>query len=492
MNKTLDYCCNYRLLLVILLVGVMGINSRAQNLVPNYSFESYIVCPKKFNGPPPPPWYIPTNMNGEYCNACDTSIYASVPVNVTKGLSFQYARTGVAYIGLDYNNGYSRTYVQVKLLDSLKAGHCYYAEHYVNIPNPIRYACNNIGMLFTNKAVYVDTNATYFGVLPANPQILNYGNPVIIDTLNWVKVSGVIIAKGGEQYLTLGNFKDFANTTFVQFQPTGYAGAAYYIDDVSVYELDSFSLKADAGRDTTITKGDSIWIGSRLCGLTNVVWYDGANNVIDTGAPGFWVKPTSNTFYVIEQDVCGQYSRDTVYIAVVPLPVIIDNYKLIIDNGIQNTVENVWVTASEINVSHFNVQRSVDGLLFNTVGKVNAKGASKYSFIDNTNLNGTVYYRLEIVDKNGSISYSEIRTLSIINYQLSITPNPAKDFVTIAAKNLKDIHILDNTGRVVISKEGILTNTITIDISNLAKGLYFVKATDKSGGVSVGKMAVLK
>ena len=50
----------------------------------------------------------------------------------------------------------------------------------------------------------------------------------------------------------------------------------------------------------------------------------------------------------------------------------------------------------------------------------------------------------------------------------------------------------DNAGRVVVTKEGKLTNAITIDISTLAKGVYFVKATDKSGGVSVGKMVVLK
>ena len=55
------------------------------------------------------------------------------------------------------------------------------------------------------------------------------------------------------------------------------------------------------------------------------------------------------------------------------------NYELRIKNGIQNTVENVWETASEVNVSHFNVQRSIDGITFETIGKVNAKGAGKYS-----------------------------------------------------------------------------------------------------------------
>ena len=352
-------------------------------------------------------------------------------------------------------------------------------------------ANNNISLLIGDTAIALPKTSTY---APANPQIQQYGNPIIKDTFNWIKVAGMYTAHGGEKYITIGNFKDTLHTDTIHLQNNGLCtdGSVYSIDDVSVIPLDSMQLKADAGKDTTIVKGDSVWIGSRLCGLTNVVWYDAANNVIDTGAPGLWVKPMSNTFYVIEQNVCGQYSRDTVFVSVVPLPVVIMNYELIINNGIQNTVENVWTTSSEINVSHFNVQRSEDGLLFNTVGKVYARGASKYSFIDNTNLNGTVYYRLEIVDKNGNISYSEIRTLSITNAPLSITPNPAKDFVTITAKNLQNIRILDNTGRVVMNKEGILANTITINISSLAKGLYFVKATDVNGVVRVEKMAVLK
>ena len=477
-----------------LIIIITNVNAQ-KNLVLNSSFEIFNVSCSNISqslSPQASNWSSPI-INAKsiysYANSCATQPCCGVPYN-TLGYNYQYANTGNAYVAIiSFSaNPNFRQYIQAKLLDSLKTNYCYYVEFYINKHDFWIYATNNMGLLIDDTAILSYKNV----YASANPQIQLYGNPAITDTMNWIKVGGIYTAHGGESYITIGNFKDDTYTDTIRFQRYGNTGCSYLIDDVSVIPLDSMQLKAEAGRDTTIVKGESVGIGSRLCGLTNVVWYDGANNVIDTGAPGLWVKPTSNTFYVIEQNVCGQYSRDTVYITVAPLPVIIDNYKLIIDNGIQNTVENVWVTASEINVSHFNVQRSLDGLLFNTVGKVNAKGASKYSFIDNTNLNGTVYYRLEIVDKNGSISYSEIRTLSIINYPLSITPNPAKDFVTIAAKNLKDIHILDNAGRVVVTKEGILTNAITIDISTLAKGLYFVKATDKSGGVSVGKMAVLK
>ena len=407
--KLIVYIKNEYSLIAVFILICSNLNSQV-NLVPNYSFEQTNYCPHKYFSPPPSPWYLASMYGQFYINSCDTSNWSGVPINIIKGKkSFQFARTGNAYIGNDYFNGSDRTYIQIKLKDSLKSGHCYYAEHFINLPNSMGYACNDIGMLFTDTSFYSDTSTGTSKVYLASPQVLNYSNPIIIDTLNWVKVSGVFTAKGGEQYLTLGNFNQYYKTKVLLINAAGYGGATYYIDDVSVYELDSFFLKADAGRDTTIVKGDSVFIGSYTNGITDIKWYDAGGNVIDTLQPGFWVKPTSNTFYIIEQNVCGQYSRDTVYISVVPLPVVIMNYELRINNGIQNTVENVWVTSTEINVSHFNVQRSTDGITFYTIGKINAKGASKYSFIDNTNHTGVVYYRLEMVDKNGSKTYSEIK-----------------------------------------------------------------------------------
>ena len=474
------------LLLILLLTGIVqqGFTQSPYNLVPNYSFESYSVCCSVGNSGADY-WggaTIKANIQYSYSNVCCTNVNGGVPSNCF-GESWQYARTGNGYIsiGTSANNGSSlRNYAQTKLINTLKANKCYYIEFWVSLFNNSTFANNNISLLIGDTAIQTYNNK----YAPANPQIQLYENPCISDTLNWVQVAGVYTAHGGEQYITIGNFKDDAHTDTLRIG--GNYISAYYIDDVSVIPLDSMQLKADAGRDTTIVKGDSIWIGSRLCGLTNVVWYDAANNVIDTGAPGLWVKPTSNTFYVIEQNVCGQYSRDTVYITVAALPVIIDNYKLIIDNGIQNTVENIWVTASEVNVIHFNVQRSEDGLLFNTVGKVNAKGASKYSFIDNSNLTGELYYRLQIVDKNGALSYSEIKQLIIDNGQLIMSPNPAKDYITISGINIKDVRICDASGRVLLTSKDK-----KIDIRSLVSGVYYIAIETINGNHVIQKFIKL-
>ncbi|HNJ59326.1 MAG TPA: hypothetical protein PLH33_09845, partial [Chitinophagaceae bacterium] len=242
--------------LYVVLYSIFPTGTKAQiqyNLVPNYSFEEYTNCPSGATyyealNTKPDFWYKPDKRNAAYFNSCAAeSTYASVPNNgLNGGFSFQYARTGVAYVSMFYwNNNNQRNYFQVKLTDSLQQGKCYYAECFVSLGNSQRFACNNHSMLFTNNPVYADTIAG-LAIIPANPQIQS--TQVIADTLNWVKVSGVFTAQGSEQYLTLGNFKYDNQTTYQQFQVNFSSnGAIYYVEDVSVIPLDSITLKADAG-----------------------------------------------------------------------------------------------------------------------------------------------------------------------------------------------------------------------------------------------------
>jgi len=480
---------------IIIYLGI-AFKCYSQNLVPNPSFEQFTVpCSSLVPGGGGITSWVNPAINSHstsyaYSNVCATTPCCGVPVN-TYGRGYQWPHSGNGYASFfsiidDGFNTNFRNYMQAKLLDTLKVNKCYYIEFFISLNNAYVIGSNNIGLLIGDTAI-VSNKSLY---TPAIPQIIQFGNPVIIDTMNWVKIAGIYTAKGGEKYITIGNFNDDNNTDTIRIASKGSSGAVYYIDDVSVIPLDSMQLKAEAGRDTTIVKGDSVWIGSRLCGLTNVVWYDAANNVIDTGAPGLWVKPTSNTFYVIEQNVCGQYSRDTVYVAVVPLPVVIKNYELRIKNGIQeNGVENVWETSTEINVSHFNVQRSLDGVTFETVGMVKAKGAGKYSLTAPLPPEGEIeYFRLEVVDKNGALSYSEVKEiqLGINNYELRISPNPAKDFISISGGSVKEIRVSDVGGRVLLK-----STEKKIDIRSFVSGTYVVQIETLNGNYSIHKFIKL-
>ena len=472
-RSTIFYINRVKFLLILLILCSVYVKAQV-NLVSNPSFENFnISCNNITTGVGGAAYWVDPQIaplaSYTFINVCSISNCCGVPYN-TSGHCYQYAHTGSAYLlGYFYYAKDIRNYFQTKLLDSLKKGKCYYIEFFINLNDAYLVANNNIGLLIGDTAIQCYKNQ----FIAAKPQILQYGNPIISDTMNWVKVGGLYTAHGGEQFITIGNFNDNNHTDTIHINATiNIPASGYNIDDVSVIPLDSMQLKADAGRDTTIVKGDSVWIGSRLCGLTNLVWYDGANNVIDTGAPGLWVKPTSNTFYIIEQDVCGQYSRDTVYITVAPLPVSMLNFECLMLN--ERQVKVSWQTSTEINVSHFNVQRSTDGVNFNSIGKVNAKGAGTYTSNDSLTTHDsrftTLYYRLEIVDKDGALSYSDIKELSFINSSLSIYPNPTKDYITINGGSVKEVRISDVSGRMVLR-----TNTWKIDIRSLLKGVYFIE-----------------
>jgi len=500
--------CGLALYFLIVLFVQQPIVAQTYNLVPNPSFEQYTVCPFYLTKPPPPPWYMPCHDGLVYCNSCCTDTYASVPLNVVGGISYQYAHTGSAYIYLDYVNyvgSNERAYIQVALKDSLKKNKYYYGEYFVNIPNTLRYACNNVGMLFTDTTVYSDPNRLTFNVIPANPQVVNAGNPILGDTLSWVKISGIFKAKGGERYLTLGNFKYDTQTLYKTIQPTvnSNAKAGYYIDDVSVIPLDSMCLKADAGKDTAISLGDSVFIGSYTNGIDSLRWLQGTI-VIDSLRPGFWVYPTITTSYILQQVVNGCYSTDTVTVTVGTVPLKFISYTLRQaqgDNpsslqGTKQSVENIWQTANEVNVSHFNIQRSLNGNNFITIGKVAAqnKVANEYSFYDSPPLEGlgVVYYRIESQDFDGRKQYSEIRTLNLKPQTLngvSIYPNPAKNFVNVSCTGMKELKVIDELGQTVIHQ--ITSNTThKLNVSLLRKGVYVLSIFTAKGETKNEKLIV--
>lgn len=100
-----------------------------------------------------------------------------------------------------------------------------------------------------------------------------------------------------------------------------------------------------------------------------------------------------------------------------------------------------WATASESNSSHFEVERSADGLGFQSVGSVPAAGNSaderQYQFIDPSVVNlgaRLLYYRLRQVDQTGGFSYSEVVTIGISSEGQGIGgvyPVPAEDFLNV-------------------------------------------------------------
>jgi ELWxxDGT repeat protein len=176
----------------------------------------------------------------------------------------------------------------------------------------------------------------------------------------------------------------------------------------------------------------------------------------------------------------------------VVLPVSLINFAAAF-NG--KTVDLNWSTATETNTKNFSVQRSYDAVHFQTIGTVNAAGNSvtkkDYSYNDASALNGssTIYYRLQMNDKDGKSAYSKIVSVQInaTGNLLALYPNPAKDKLNFVTGNTMSdvvVKITDQSGKVVLVQKIASVqqgNQNTIDVSNLAKGVYHLQLITTTG-----------
>ncbi|MDT8309367.1 MAG: T9SS type A sorting domain-containing protein [Bacteroidales bacterium] len=170
------------------------------------------------------------------------------------------------------------------------------------------------------------------------------------------------------------------------------------------------------------------------------------------------------------------------------LPVELASFKLNTANS--GSVKLSWTTASEFNTSYFIVERSQEKEGFIPVGTVQAVGFSNdinhYDFYDREALkNIPYYYRLKIVDFDGTYEYSKIVTSIFDSDQdeIVVYPNPVKQGsnITIEAGNpVTEVMLTDLTGRISIKLETTNNHCYTIP-DNLPSGSYILFFAPESG-----------
>lgn len=145
-----------------------------------------------------------------------------------------------------------------------------------------------------------------------------------------------------------------------------------------------------------------------------------------------------------------------------------------------------WSTATELNNSHFDLQRSPDSRTWETLGTVPGNGTTlepqQYSYTDRQPLSGMNYYRLKQVDFDGNFEYSKVVSVDFRHggRPATLSPNPVGSelFLTLPAEATNgplSATIYDLNGKVW--QQATLTGT-SIPVSGLPSGLYFIKITD--------------
>jgi len=150
-------------------------------------------------------------------------------------------------------------------------------------------------------------------------------------------------------------------------------------------------------------------------------------------------------------------------------------------------IQLLWRSESEINGSHYSVQRSGDGIMFNNIAEVkatNTSGSKQYIYRDNSPLPGKSFYRLLMVDKDGSSEYSPVITVTSNsnNSSIKILANPVRDkfIVQLPGNSIATNHwrVINMAGQVL--KQGVVASGLKLEIAteDLQAGPYFFQVSD--------------
>ncbi len=222
------------------------------------------------------------------------------------------------------------------------------------------------------------------------------------------------------------------------------------------------------GMGTLVLNGDGSFTFTPVTGFTGPVNF--VYTICDNGMP----------------TVCA---NATLYILVSPVavvPIILTDFKGLLNN--QQVVLN-WKTSTEINSSHFDVQRSLDGINFEKIGSVPAHGNSSavntYELTDKVPVEGVNYYRLKTVDLNGSFVYSSVVIIKIgnsIKGYITVNPNPAHGNIRLKfngiEKGIYNVVLSNPLGKVQLSDQVTISQNAELRIlktqSKMAKGVYIL------------------
>jgi gliding motility-associated-like protein len=286
--------------------------------VQNPGFESVSAAPTGENQLNLASPWLPLNASPDLFYRGQTSAIpcdnVGIPSNAGGFCEERNLQNAYAGIQIDFSNSY-REYLSVPLSVPLISGEIYRIEFYIQLADSSRFSFSRMGALLTNN-VPIQPGT---GVLNFPPALEWTGN--VTDTSGWTYVTGLYQALGGENYLTIGLFRndgdpgmlitDFG-TTFTgctNFDNSAY----YYIDDVSVKPV---SESVVIGGDTVLCPGETI----TLIANSNVPfwWSDGSapndtlslNSLLD-------INPVAPTWYYLN----GLTTRDSVLVTIVNPPV---------------------------------------------------------------------------------------------------------------------------------------------------------------------------
>jgi gliding motility-associated-like protein len=267
---------------VWLVAGLLG-HTQGQNLVPNGGFENYRNCPHTANLlAEATPWYNPNRATPDFYHNCFPTGQVPLPPHSGEGVADLY-----------FDQGWEE-YLGVQLTEVLKAGECYYFEMYVATETPAKYLAETLGVHFSAQPLS-STTTELFNVVP---QILDNRTRASVEALKWYKLSGTFKARGGEHYITIGDFG--------RYPP--FLGYYYvFIDDVAL-----IPTHLNLGRDTTLCGRQSTrLLDATVPGAIDYNWSDGSiKPELLVTKPGTYTVSVTTSCTILRDTITIDYALD--------------------------------------------------------------------------------------------------------------------------------------------------------------------------------------
>jgi G8 domain len=261
----------------------------------------------------------------------------------------------------------------------------------------------------------------------------------------------------------------------------------------------------DANKNITIINyGNLSFSGGntqlKLGPQSQVMVYPAATITNGTGNGSHLIVIGGNQVYKgVQGTVLGpQYATSTTsgFIPFVPLPLQFVSFSV----NLQNDVVNVeWTTAQEVEVDHYEVERSTDGRSWNVVARLNARGNSTqqtdYSYVDKGAPQAQTFYRIKEVDRSGVFTYSAIKCVNTamdLPNALSIYSNGTGSVILHFTKPLSGsymIRIVSFSGQ-VIKQQALSSPVGEVVLSTGLHGDYVLQLTNGKD-VQVARQLIL-
>lgn len=221
-----------------------------------------------------------------------------------------------------------------------------------------------------------------------------------------------------------------------------------------------------------------------------------SENTTDWSIQGFTSREAIANF--VEKNGINSFSRWTLSDVNNPLPLVFTIFNANCDG---NKVILAWKTAQEQNTSHFDIERSNDGIHWLVIGHLpasgNSSGEKSYLFTDNNPLQNA-NYRVAEYDVDGRIQYTSIiRSLCNRTESFNMWPNPHHEMIFLNINTANEsqaiVKIFDSRGVLVkLQKSTVLagSNQLRIDTRTLPNGVYTLYADWNNGQIQKTKQII--